>query len=82
MEPTLTLSPGQRVRVTQRVPQASGETPIVVEGEVIRLAREKTGSWYAHTKDHKVWLDRLELRKPNGELVALNLDQYSKVEPL
>jgi hypothetical protein len=29
-----------------------------------------------------LWLDRLELRRPDGELVTLNLDQYSLIEPL
>ena len=27
-----------------------------------------------------LWLDRLTLRKPDGELITLNLDEYSVVE--
>lgn len=74
--------PGMRVRVTQQVPRQSGSLVTVVEGSVERFGQQKTGSWYAHSKDDKLWLDRLELRKADGELVVLNLDQYSRVEVL
>jgi hypothetical protein len=53
-----------------------------VEGTVVRCGQSKTGSWFAHSKDHKLWLDRVELRKDDGELVVVNLDQYSRVEVL
>ena len=53
-----------------------------VEGTVVRWRQDRTGSWFAHGKDDKVWLDRLELRRDDGELVTLNLDQWSLVEPL
>ncbi len=51
-----------------------------VEGTVVKMEQSKSGSWYAHAKDGKVWVDRLTLRKADGELVVLNLDQYSVVE--
>jgi hypothetical protein len=47
---------------------------------VVGFSQEKTGSWYAHSKDHKLWIDRLQVRKDDGELVYVNLDQYSSVE--
>jgi hypothetical protein len=75
-------SAGQRVRVTQQVPRLSGVMSTTVEGTVVRFGQSKTGSWYAHSKDHKLWLDRLELRKDDGEMVVVNLDQYSHVEIL
>jgi hypothetical protein len=71
---------GQRVRVIQQVPRLSGSHAAAVEGEVVRMGLSKTGSWYAHAKDKKLWVERLELRKADGELVTLNLDQYSRVE--
>lgn len=76
---------GQRVRVTQQVPHLGNADPTLAtsfEGTVVAFAQEKTGSWYAHSKDHKLWLDRLKLRKDDGELVYVNLDQYSSVEVL
>lgn len=82
MSATSLLTPGTRVRITQQVPRLTGTFSSVVEGEVVRAGRQKTGSWYAHSEDDKLWLDRVELRKPDGELVVLNLDQYSRIEPL
>lgn len=74
------LSVGQRVRVTQQTPRQQGVVTAVVEGRVLRFGQQKTGSWYAHAKDDKLWLDRVELRKDDGELVVLNLDRNSVVE--
>lgn len=74
-------TPGQRVRVTQQNPRLSGVLSSTVEGVIVRFGQQKTGSWFAHSKDDKFWLDRLEIRKDDGELVVLNLDQYSRVEP-
>ena len=71
---------GMRVRVTQQIPFGEGTTTTSVEGEILRFGQQKTGSWYAHAKDDKLWLDRLELKKADGELVVVNLDQYSVVE--
>ena len=74
--------PGQRVRVTQQIPRLSGPQIITIEGVLISSKVGKTGSWFAHSKDHKLWLERLELQKDDGERVTLNLDHYSRVEVL
>lgn len=76
------FAPGTRVRVTQQMPQTHTVWSTCVEGTVVRWRQDRTGSWFAHGKDDKVWLDRLELRRDDGELVTLNLDQWSLVEPL
>lgn len=79
---TTSYSAGQRVRVTQQVPRATGGMSIQVEGTVVSFGQQKTGSWFAHSKDKKLWLDRLQLRKDDGEIVFVNLDQFSRVEVL
>lgn len=71
---------GDRVRVVQQVPRRTGTTTTSVEGVILRAGQQKTGSWFAHSKDKKLWLDRLELRLDDGELVTVNLDQFSRVE--
>lgn len=76
------LAPGQRVRITQQLPRQTGTHLITVEGTVVRFGQAKTGSWFAHSKDKKLWLDRVELRKDDGELVVVNLDHYSRIETL
>ena len=71
---------GQRVRVTKQMPRLTGALATTFEGTVQRVGQQKTGSWFAHSKDKKLWLDRLELRKADGEIVVVNLDQYAVVE--
>lgn len=82
--PTLsnTYTPGQKVRVTQQVQFGKGVNMISVEGVIVRYGQQKTGSWFAHSRDDKLWLDRLELRKADGEIVVCNLDQNSVVEAI
>lgn len=53
-----------------------------VEGEVIRHRPEPTGSWFAHGKDDRYWLNRLRLKKSDGEITTLALDENSRVEIL
>jgi hypothetical protein len=79
---TTVPSPGTRVRVTQQMPQTHAVWSTTVEGPVVRWRQDRTGSWFAHGKDDTVWLDRLEVRRDDGELVILNLDHYSLIEPL
>lgn len=79
------LQAGARVRVTQQVPKLgnAGDTlATTVEGVVVSAGQSKTGSWFAHGKDGKLWVDRLVLRKDDGEIATLNLDRYSCVELL
>ena len=79
---TTTYQPGKRVRVTQQMPHRDKTWSSTVEGVVRRYQQARTGSWFAHAKDDKLWLDRLELRLDDGEIVILNLDQYSAIEPI
>ncbi len=77
------FSPGTRVRVTQQISN-SHDAPWSnsIEGLVCRYRQSKTGSWFAHSKDDRLWLDRLEIEREDGELVVLNLDQFTKLENL
>jgi hypothetical protein len=82
MEPSINsqLKPGASVRVTQQIAARDRTWTTDVRGIVVDFSQQQTGSWYAHSKDDKLWLDRLTLRKPDGELITLNLDEYSVVE--
>jgi len=82
MRTTVELGQGVRVRITQQVPRQSGSLSTSVEGEILRVGQQKTGSWFAHSKDKKLWIDRVELRKDDGEVAFVNLDQHSHVELL
>lgn len=77
-----TLKPGMKVKVTQQITAREYAWPTTITGTIISFNQSKTGSWYAHSKDHKLWLDRLTLQKEDGEISVLNLDQYSRIEAL
>ncbi len=79
-KPTDQFSPGQKVVVTQQIPQRDEVWTTRVVGEVVRYEQKKTGSWFAHAKDDKLWLDRLVLKKEDGEIIVCNLDAYTRVE--
>ncbi len=74
------LLPGAVVRVTQQIAARDHTWTTDVRGTVVEFSQEQTGSWFAHSKNDRLWLDRLTLRKVDGELITLNLDEYSQVE--
>ena len=76
------LRPGAKVKVTQQIAARDYSLTSDVVGTVLRFEQKQTGSWYAHSKNDKLWLDRLLLKKEDGELTTLNLDDYSHVELL
>lgn len=73
------LRPGVRVRVEQRIEARDGGWATAVEGEVLSYGPERSGSWFAGGRNGVVWLNRLRLRKPDGEITALNVDQNTVV---
>src|SRR5687767_8609496 len=74
------IVPGARVKVTQQIAARDYAWASEVRGQVVSFEQKPTGSWFAHAKNDKLWLDRLVLRKPDGEITTLNLDDYSHVE--
>lgn len=78
--PSISISVGDRVRVHQQIPQRNDAWVTKLEGTVVSYRQTKTGSWFAHSKDDRLWLDRLEIRKDDGEVTICNLDQFSRVE--
>jgi len=74
------LVPGTRVKVTQQLAARDYAWSSVITGTIVDFSQKQTGSWFAHSKNDKLWLDRLTLRKDDGEITTLNLDDYSLVE--
>ena len=76
------FKPDQRVRITQTIAWGRHKDVVTVDGTIIRLGQQKTGSWFAHARDDKLWIDRIELKRDDGEIVVCNLDQNSVVDAL
>ena len=73
------LVPGAKVVVTQQIPHRDRVWTQQVRGTVVAYGQKPTGSWFAHARDDKLWLDRLTLRKDDGEISILNLDEYTNI---
>lgn len=82
IDQTERFTPGMRVEVTQQIPHGTDVWDSKIQGAVVSYRQKKTGSWYAHAKDEKLWLDRLMLRKDDGELIELSLDGYTHIKVL
>jgi hypothetical protein len=74
------LKPGAKVRVTQQIAARDYSWSTPVSGTVVGFEQKPTGSWFAHSKNDRLWLDRLVIRKDDGEISTLNLDEFSRVE--
>ncbi len=74
------FQPGQRITVVQQIPQRQRVWTNRTEGTVERYEQKKTGSWFAHSKDDRLWLDRLVIKKDDGEIVVFNLDRFTRIE--
>jgi hypothetical protein len=73
------LVPGAKVRVVQHILRGPKVWDADVRGTVVAFEQRPTGSWFAHAKDDRLWLDRLVIRKDDGEISTLNLDQYTEI---
>jgi hypothetical protein len=73
------LVPGARVTVTQQIGARAYSWSSQTRGIVVSFAQKPTGSWYAHSRGDHLWLDRLTLKKDDGEITTLNLDEFSVV---
>ena len=76
------LAPGSRVRIEQRIDRREGNWTAVIEGEVIKVSTAPTGSWFAHGDHERYLLKRIRLRKDNGEVTVVALDEDSRLTVL
>lgn len=74
---------GTPVCVCETVRRRGRDSVARVVGVVESWDMLPTGSWHAHGRDHKLWLPRLRLRKADGEITLLVIDnatQIAKIE--
>ena len=76
--------PGTPVCVGETVRRRNRDTHSEVVGVVESWEVCPTGSWFAWGKRDKLWLPRLKLRKQDGELTLIVVDdatQIARLEP-
>ncbi|MHC4091008.1 MAG: hypothetical protein ACYSVY_12180 [Planctomycetota bacterium] len=74
--------PGQRVRIHQEIERREGNWKHVVVGTVLESKPEMTGAWFAHSENCRLWLNRVRLRKDDGEITLIVVDQHTHCEIL
>ena len=79
---TLKFPAGTPVCVRQTVHRRDRDSVANVVGVVASWETLPTGSWYATGKHHKLWLPRLRLRKADGELTLLVIDDATEIAQL
>jgi len=70
---------GTPVRIVRTVLQRDESYESEAVGLVEGWMDEPTGSWYAHGKNDRYWLQRLKLRKADGELTVLVIDDATRI---
>jgi len=73
---------GTPVCVRQSVRRRDRDSVCEVVGVVDSWERLPTGSWFARGKYHKLWLARLKLRKADGEISLLVIDDATEIARL
>lgn len=74
--------PGTPVCVRQVVSRRGQDMDTEVVGVVASWEDRPTGSWHAHGKNDKLWLTRLKLRKADGEVTLLVVDDRTTIARL
>jgi hypothetical protein len=65
---------GTPVAVRQIVQRRGAAWQSEITGVIESWEERPTGSWYAHGKNDKLWLQRLTLRKMDGEITTVVID--------
>ena len=73
---------GTPVCVRETVRRRGRDSVANVVGVVESWDMLPTGSWYAQGKDNKLWLARLRLRKADGEITLLVIDDATEIAQL
>jgi hypothetical protein len=66
--------------VRHTIEKRSGSFITEITGTVEGWEVRPTGSWFAHDRSGRLPLERLKLRKADGELVLLVIDATTEIE--
>jgi len=78
------LKPGDRVELKHQVTVGFRSWPTTTRGEVVDAERRRHGLHFRRNQDDKAFSDVIVLRRDDGELTTVTLDEFSelrKIEP-
>ena len=76
------LQPGDRVELTHEVKVGYNRWNAITQGTVVNKERRRHGLHYRRNTDDKVFSDVLTLRRDDGELTTVTLDEFSQLKKL
>jgi hypothetical protein len=80
--PEVTFPPGTPVCVTEVTWRRDRSVEVRTVGVVDAWEELPTGSWHAHGRNDRLWLRRLKLRKLDGEVTLLVVDDGTSIAKL
>ncbi|MHB1036094.1 MAG: hypothetical protein ACYC35_04485 [Pirellulales bacterium] len=75
-----TLRPGDVVEVVQTVKVGMKVWTTAATGAVVRIERRRHGLHHRRAADDKVFSDLIVLRRGDGELTTVSMDENTKLE--
>lgn len=76
------LEPGDRVEVKHQVKVGFREWNTVTQGTVVKAERRRHSLHFRRNMDDKVFSDYLVLRRDDGELTTITLDEFTELRKL
>ncbi|MCE9548765.1 MAG: hypothetical protein K8T25_25075 [Planctomycetia bacterium] len=76
----LALKPGDRVELTHEVKVGSRVWHTRTAGTVVSTERQRHSLHFQRNFDDKVYSDRIVLKRADGELVSVTLDEFSELK--
>jgi len=76
------LQPGDRVQIRHEVKVGFRSWSATTEGTVVKKERRRHSLHYNRNFDDKVFSDVLVLRRPDGEVTTVTLDEFSELTRL
>ena len=71
------LQPGDRVQLRHEIKVGFRKWETVTAGEVVKAQRRRHGLHHRRNFDDKVYSDVIVLRREDGELTTVTLDEFS-----
>lgn len=76
------LRPGDQIELTHEVKVGFRSWTATTCGEVVRTDRQRHGLHYRRNRDEGAYSDIIVLRKDDGELTTVTLDEFSQIKRL
>lgn len=76
------LKPGDRIEVVHEIKVGLKRWPMSSVGEVVRVERRRHGLHYQRNRDDKVFSDLIVMRRDDGELTTVTLDEFTEIKRL